>query len=148
MQLFVKPILTTAARLKTPRKLSRSNRGVSVTNFRAPSSSSSTWCWQSSCWINYSRRQTSICTGSHTPKWYHSYLPKQCKLCTIYSCPLQRQYDRTETTSDGSDVLNWNVSVPKSSWLFSLIIIEQANAVVRDDGGACGLTGDPATLRR
>ena len=31
---------------------------------------------------------------------------KQCKLCTIYSCPLQRQYDLTETTSDGSGVLN------------------------------------------
>ena len=33
MQLSVKPLLTTAARLKTPWKLSRSNQGVRVTNF-------------------------------------------------------------------------------------------------------------------
>ena len=51
---------------------------------------------------------------------------KQCKLCTIYSCPLKRQYDSTETTSDGSGVLNWNIGVHKSSRQFSPIIIHQA----------------------
>ena len=36
MKRFVKPILTTAARLKTLRKLSRSNRGVRVTDSLVP----------------------------------------------------------------------------------------------------------------
>ena len=44
MQLSLKAHLSTAAGLKTLRKLSRSNRGVRVTNFRIPSSSSGTWC--------------------------------------------------------------------------------------------------------
>ena len=44
MQLFVKLILTTAVRLKTLRiELSKSNRGVRVTNFRVLSSSPGTW---------------------------------------------------------------------------------------------------------
>ena len=68
----------------------------------------------------------------------------------MYSCPLLRQYDSTETTSNGSGVLKWNIIVHKSSRQFSLVIIdqalEQANAVVKADGGAFGVTGDPAAL--
>ena len=54
------------------------------------------------------------------------------------------------STTDGSGVLNWNIIVHKSSQQFSPIIIdqalEQANAVVKADGGAFGVTGDPAAL--
>ena len=68
------------------------------------------------------------------------------------SSPLKRQYDSTETISDGSGVLSWNIIVHKSSRQFSPIIIdqtlEQANVVVKADGGKFGVTGDPAALRR
>ena len=44
----------------------------------------------------------------------------------IYFCPQQRQYDLTETTSDGSGALKCNVIVHKSSRKLSPIIIDQA----------------------
>ena len=50
------------------------------------------------------------------------FAKKHCKLCTIYSCPLQRQYDLAETTADGSGVLNWNGIVHKSSRQLSTIL--------------------------
>ena len=135
--------MTTAARLKTPRKLSRSTRGVtkSLVPVLVPGVSNPLV----DPIIRKGKLQYVLSVTDRTDT-------KQSKLCTIYSCPLQRQYDLTKTTSDGSGVLNSNLIVHISSRKLSPIIndqaLEQANEVVKADGGTVGVTEDPAALRR
>ena len=91
----------TAARLKTLRKLSRSNRGVRVTN--SESIVSVLVPGVSNPLVDPIIRKSKLqYVQSVTDRTDN----KQCKLCTIYSFLLQKQYDLTETTSYGCEVLN------------------------------------------